>query len=37
MASASTQDRTADKDFEAQSGWLFVALERWVGGALKLT
>jgi len=37
MASASTQDRTADKDFEAQSDWLFLALERWVGGALKFT
>jgi hypothetical protein len=28
MVSASTQDRTAGKDFETQSGWLFVALER---------
>ena len=37
MVSASTQDRTAGKDFETQSGWLFVALERWVGGALKFT
>jgi len=37
MVSASTQDRTAGKDFETQSGWLFVALERWVDGALELT
>jgi len=37
MVSASTQDRTAGKDSETQSGRLFVALERWVGGALKFT
>jgi len=35
MMSASAEDRAAGKDLETQGGWLFVALERWVDGALK--
>jgi hypothetical protein len=35
MVSASTQNRTAGKDFETQSSRLFVSLESRIDGALK--
>jgi hypothetical protein len=35
MMSASTEDCPASKELETQSGWLFVALERQIDGALK--
>ena len=34
---AATQNRAASKDLEAQSRGLFVALERWIDGALEFT
>jgi hypothetical protein len=36
MVSASTEDRSASKDLEAQSGWLFVGLERWIDDDRRL-
>ena len=37
VMAAATQNRAASKDLEAQSCGLFVALERWIDGALEFT
>ena len=37
VMAAATQNRTTSKDLETQGCGLFVALERWIDGALELT